>query len=101
MSDYSDSGFDAFLSRSVDDIPQVNLDSAGPASTQMPFDRAQVSGHLGDTLSLGNIVFDGKSGTITIASTKDSASIVIDGDNRRILISDENNHRVVIGNLSN
>lgn len=55
MGDYSDSGFDGFLSRSVDSLSQTNLDSAGPMSTQMPFDRAQVTGRVGDTLTIGNV----------------------------------------------
>ncbi len=68
MTDYSynDAGFDGFLSRSIDDNPQVNLDSRGPQSTQMPFDRAQVSGLLGDTLRIGKVHFDGVKGRISI-----------------------------------
>lgn len=51
--DYEDSGFDGFLSRSVDNLPQVNLDSRGPQSTAQAYDRSQVSGFLGDTFQVG------------------------------------------------
>ena len=64
--DYTDSGFDSFLSRSVDDVPQVNLDSQGPQTTQIRYDSAQVTGKLGDTLTLGNIKLDGVAGRISI-----------------------------------
>lgn len=64
MPDYQNAGFDGFLSRSIDSTPQANLDSQGPVSTQIPFDRAQVSGSLGDTLQLGNIRLNGAAGNI-------------------------------------
>lgn len=76
--DYTDSGFDGFLSRSVDNLSQVNLDSQGPVSTQIPFDRAQVSGPLGDTLRFGNIQLDGRKGRISI----------FDGDNEVVRIGE-------------
>lgn len=53
--DYSNAGFDAFLSRSIDQTPQTNLDSQGPVSRQVAYDRTQVTGMLGDTLQIGNI----------------------------------------------
>lgn len=78
MKDYSyqDAGFDAFLSRSVDDLAQQNLDSRGPISTQVTFDRSQVSGPLGDTLQIGNITLNGSEGTIVLG----------DGENDRLII---------------
>ena len=66
MADYTDAGFDAFLSRSIDDLSQVNLDSQGPQTTAVRYDSAQVSGMLGDTLQLGKIRFNGRAGNITI-----------------------------------
>lgn len=66
MSDYTDSGFDSFLSRSIDDLPQSNLDSTGPVTNQVRYDSTQVSGALGDTLRIGSIYFDGVNGRISI-----------------------------------
>lgn len=73
--DYNDAGFDSFLSRSIDNLTQINLDSQGPVSTQMKFDTAQVSGMVGDTLQIGQVR--------------------INRDN--ITLSDENNTRLLIG----
>ena len=53
---YQSAGFDSFLSRSIDDLTQVNLDSQGPTSTAMKYDAAQVSGRLGDSLRLGDVL---------------------------------------------
>ena len=64
--DYTDSGFDGFLSRSVDDLSQLNLDSGGPQSTQQAYDRTQVTGQLGDTLRIGKINLDGVKGRVSI-----------------------------------
>lgn len=69
--DYTDSGFDSFLSRSVDDVPQVNLDSQGPQTTQIRYDSAQVSGALGNTLKIGSIHLDGIKGRISIYDGED------------------------------
>ena len=64
--DYTTSGFDGFLSRSVDDLPQNNLDSAGPVSNSMAYDRNQVTGAIGNTIKVGNITIDGVKGRISI-----------------------------------
>lgn len=63
---YIDAGFDSFLSRSIDNLSQVNLDSQGPVSTQFRADSAVVSGSFGDTLRLGNIKLNGVPGNIVI-----------------------------------
>lgn len=76
---YTEAGFDSFLSRSIDNLTQVNLDSQGPQSTQMRFDSAQVSGALGDTLRLGKVKLNGAQGNITIN----------DGNNDFFLVGDE------------
>lgn len=62
--DYTESGFDKFMSRSIDNLSQANLDSAGPVTTAQAYDRSQISGSLGDSLQLGNIVIDGRGGGI-------------------------------------
>jgi hypothetical protein len=64
--DYTDAGFDAFLSRSIDNLSQVNLDAQGPVSNSVAYDRTQVSGALGDTLRIGTILIDGVKGRISI-----------------------------------
>lgn len=65
--DYTADGFDGFLSRSIDDVSQVNLDSQGPVSRAIRYDDAQVSGQLGDTLRLGNVKINGVPGNIVIS----------------------------------
>jgi hypothetical protein len=64
--DYGDSGFDAFLSRSIDSVSQVNLDSTGPVSTSRAFDRGQNTGSIGDILRVGKFLINGVSGRISI-----------------------------------
>lgn len=61
--DYTISGFDKFLSRG--DTPNLSgsLDTQIP-NNAVPFDRTQVSGALGDTLRIGNILLDGANGRI-------------------------------------
>lgn len=53
--DYTASGLDSFLSRSIDNLSQVNLDAAGPQSTAFRYDSAQISGFLGDTIQIGSV----------------------------------------------
>lgn len=77
MDDYTyvNSGFDGFMSRSIDDLAQVNLDSPGPISTAIPFDRGQQSGSLGNAIQIGSITLDGVKGRISI--TDDSGNVVV------------------------
>lgn len=63
---YETAGFDGFLSKSIDDLTQVTLDSPGPQSTAIPFDRGQQSGSLGNSIMIGHINLDGSTGRITI-----------------------------------
>lgn len=77
MSDYTDSGFDGFLSRSIDNLSQVTLDSQGPVSTSQRFDSTQVSGMLGDTLQIGSILLDGAAGKITITDNSDNVVVIL------------------------
>lgn len=76
--DYTAAGLDSFLSRSIDNLTQDNLDSQGPISTAIRYDSAQISGFQGDTLQIGGI-------RIT-----NSAIIMNDGSNDVLLIGDEN-----------
>lgn len=64
--DYTDAGLDGFLSRSIDNLAQMTLDSPGPTTTAMAYDRAQVTGPLGNSLQVGNIVLDGVNGRISV-----------------------------------
>ncbi len=52
---YETAGFDAFLSKSIDNTPQVNLSTQGPTSTAIRYDDAQVSGFLGNTIQAGGV----------------------------------------------
>jgi hypothetical protein len=64
--DYVEAGFDGFLSRSIDDVSQVNLDSGGPRPMTQAYDRMQVSGQLGDSFQVGKIQIDGVRGRLSI-----------------------------------
>ncbi len=74
--DYTTSGFDNFLSRGLDDVSMTNLDSQGPISRQVAYDRNQVTGQLGDTLQIGNIHLNGADQNIVLS----------DGSNDRLLL---------------
>lgn len=63
---YETAGLDNFLSRSIDNLTQVNLDSSGPQSTQMRYDSAQSSGSIGDAIQLGKVKIDGVAGRISV-----------------------------------
>lgn len=63
--DYSDAGLDSFLSRSIDDVSQVNLSAPGPPNNAIAFDRSSVTGPLGDTLRVGKIYIDGVKGRVS------------------------------------
>lgn len=58
---YESAGFDAYLSRSIDNVGQ-----SAPQAMQVNFDQNQISGSLGDTLRIGSIFLDGKAGSIVI-----------------------------------
>jgi hypothetical protein len=74
---YEKAGFDAFLSRSIDNTPQFNLDSRGPVSRQVAYDRTQVTGTLGDTLQIGQVRVNRTNITMS------------DGTNERLLIGED------------
>lgn len=76
---YLDAGFDPFLSRSIDDSVQINLDSPGPPARQISFDQAQLSGAIGDSIRVGNITINGSAGNITAN----------DGSNDFFILGDE------------
>lgn len=77
--DYIAAGFDKFLSRG--DTPNLSgsLDTQDTSNNATAFDRTQVSGALGDTLRLGNILLDGTNGRI----------IMNDGSNDVLLIGQD------------
>jgi hypothetical protein len=68
--DYTQAGFDNFLTRSID-----NTGSTGTAATsrQLNFDSMQTSGSLGNLLKVGNITLDGIKGQIY--ATDDAGNI--------------------------
>lgn len=75
--DYTSAGLDGFLSRSIDNLVQETLDSPGPVSNSMAYDRNQVTGPLGDTLQIGNIRLE------------NTRIVVSDGSNDFVLIGDD------------
>ncbi len=80
--DYNSAGFDNFLSRSIDDLQQANLDAAGPQSNQLSFDRSQVNGSLGDKIQVGDILIDGKDQAITLSEDGRLKSLLIGRDSQ-------------------
>lgn len=62
MTDYTDSGFDKFMSRS--DEPQANLDSPAPQSSQIKYDFTQQSGKSGDSTGTEDVRIDADGLTI-------------------------------------
>lgn len=67
---YRDAGFNGFFRRSIGSTPTVR--SLGEMSTLparvgggLNYDQVQVSGHMGDTLQLGNVKINGYPGNIT------------------------------------
>lgn len=74
---YNTAGFDGFLSRSIDNVPQVSLNSQGPSSTAIRYDSSQVSGFLGDIIQTGGV---------RITPT---GIIMNDGSNDVLLIGDD------------
>lgn len=81
--DYTNTGMDSFMSRSIDGVMATGLDNLilkMPLwARQLPYDTVSTTGSLGDKLTLGNITIDGVSGRITV--------------------SDGTNDRVIIGNI--
>ncbi len=79
--DYSKVGFDAFLSRSIDNeyTPSgatLNFLPVPSAGQQLNYDQMQVGGSLGDRLKLGRVQINGTDGQITVS----------DGENVRVVI---------------
>lgn len=68
--DYTAAGFDGFLSRSIDNQSQVNLNSNFNPSNQLPFDRSQVTGQLGDTFRTGETFQSGSEGNYSVSDGK-------------------------------
>lgn len=78
--DYTQAGFDSFLSRSIDSQGQNSLGvPLNQQSRAIAFDRSQVSGVFGDTARIGRINLEGANGAITVD----------DGDNVFFLVGDD------------
>lgn len=96
--DYSNSGFDKFLSRG--DTPNLggSLDAPTSANNAVPFDRTQVSGVIGDVFRTTNTSQQGSSsGNTAIEGVWTLGNITFDGDNGRIVLNDGTNDRLIIG----
>ena len=76
LPNYEDLGFDKFLQRSIRSIQNT------PTSSSLNFDQLQTTGSLGDSIQVGG------------------GNVRIEGGNRRIVINDGENDRVIIGELS-
>ena len=86
---YTDAGLDGFLSRSVDDLSQQNLNAPGPSSTQNRFDFSQVSGVMGGKFRATDVGGEGElSGDIKLVGTLSIGNIKLDGENDRIGMAD-------------
>lgn len=59
---YETAGFDGFLSRSIDNVPQENLDSPAPNSNQIRFDSSQLSGFVGNAIQTPDININSSDG---------------------------------------
>lgn len=72
--DYETAGFNSFLSR-----PLVSLEGTPvqAPTRQVNFDQAQVTGALGDTLRIGNILLDGVAGRISVFDDNNNESVRI------------------------
>lgn len=68
--DYQAAGFSAFLTRSIDDSPALNLDSLSSSVQQstreVNYDQSPTTGGLGSVLRIGNIQLDGITGRISV-----------------------------------
>lgn len=81
-SDYSQSGFDKFLSKGDNPSLGGSLDNETVINNSLSYDRTQVSGQLGDILQIGNIIIDGRRG-----------KIIVDDGNERVLIGKQTNEK--------
>jgi hypothetical protein len=83
--DYSNSGFDPFMERSIGgEINQsvnMTLTNIPTSGGDINFDASQISGSLGDRIQVGG------------------GNVIIDGMNRRITVNDGNVDRIIIGAL--
>lgn len=97
---YQDSGFDSFLSRSIDDTPQFNLDSQGPQTTQMRYDSAGLSGVAGDVFRTTDSSQSGAmKGETVLEGSLRVGNILIDGDAGNIKMADTSTNRLILGQL--
>lgn len=96
--DYTSSGIDNFLGRSIEQVQWqtdlgawLNIPGGGTASlTTLPAPQAttqninanasQVSGSLGSTLSIGDIQLDGTNGSITVGGGNNSPAVAVLGN---------------------
>lgn len=101
--DYNAAGFDNFMSRSVDNNSQINLDSPAPPNNATAFDRTQVGGTIGDIFRTGDVGQTGDlTGDISLIGTFKIGRITLDGENDNITLTDDNNDlRLLIGRQDN
>lgn len=72
--DYTQAGFDPFLSRSIDGTGAPNLAMEVPLvpNQAIAFDQTSISGMLGDKLKIGSVTLDGANGRISVFDTNNN-----------------------------
>ncbi len=108
--DYTSSGLDSFLSRSIDSVSQSNLDGQGPSSNAIAFDRGAISGVIAELFRTGGTENIGKllgtmelDGSITVSDTGSITvgNIVLNGETGTVSIKTEDGSTVSLGNIDN
>ena len=76
---YKDAGFDGFFNRSLSSRGGANTlqGMTGRSRRAIAFDSSLVSGGLGDSLTIGRINLDGKSGRITVDDGRNNETLRI------------------------
>lgn len=75
LPNYEDLGINKFMERSI------GSNQASGSSREINFDQVATTGSMGDKIQVGG------------------NNIIIDGSNRRIVVNDGNNDRIIIGEL--
>lgn len=62
---YEEAGYDPFLTRSIDGGSSVSSEGEG-SSRQLNLEQSQISGQLGDSITVGNISINGNEERISV-----------------------------------
>lgn len=90
--DYTQAGFDKFLSRGDNQGLQGTLDNESISNNAVAFDRTQTTGRVGDKFQAGNVTVSGPTNSITVTDDNNNLRILLgqqtDG-NQGITVSKE------------